>query len=190
MLSLRSLSAPTAHVTRGGETFTVAAKLIVPGDIVSIKPGDAVPADMRLLSLSSLECDEALLTGEALPVPKDVEVLVTPPDLGNGNIPVGDRTNMAFSSTIVTKGRAVGVVVATGMATQVGAIAAAMHRKKGSKGTADDEGNEEPAPFWKRAYERLMTLLCVLLFFRLAIVILIAILTSGSVGCAAARLYR
>ena len=149
MDSLRSLSSPTAVVLRGGETRTVASKHLVPGDIVMIKLGDVVPADLRLLTASNLECDEALLTGEALPVSKIVHRLGNgdsdpkPPAEGtsdpvspDGGIGVGDRINMAFSSSNVVKGRATGVVVATGMNTQVGAIANAMKGKQANGGNS------------------------------------------------------
>jgi P-type E1-E2 ATPase len=77
MDSLRSLSSPTALVIRGGEPKYIAARHVVPGDIVMIKPGDVVPADIRLFSVANLEMDEALLTGEALPVAKTTDTLAS-----------------------------------------------------------------------------------------------------------------
>ncbi|KAJ1306051.1 hypothetical protein OPQ81_010764 [Rhizoctonia solani] len=147
MDSLRSLSSPTALVLRGGEAQTIPSRHVVPGDIVMVKLGDVVPADMRVITAANVECDEALLTGEALPVAKVVHRLhngadrkppaddSTGPDPdqvhSDGDVGVGDRINMLFSSANVVKGRATGIVVATGMGTQVGAIAAAMKKKKG-----------------------------------------------------------
>ncbi|KAF7308997.1 Sodium transport atpase [Mycena kentingensis (nom. inval.)] len=153
MDSLRSLSSPTAVVVRGGETKIIPARFLVPGDLVLIKLGDVVPADLRMLSVTNLEVDEALLTGEALPVQKRLPALkleVSPS--GIVQVPVGDRTNMAFASTSVVKGRGKGVVVATGMGTQVGGIAAALQDKKGNK--ADDEHD---VSFGKKIYETIMT---------------------------------
>ena len=73
MDALRSLSSPSAAVVRGGNEMTIPSAEVVPGDIVSIKTGDTVPADLRMFEVMNLECDEAILTGEALPVAKEVE---------------------------------------------------------------------------------------------------------------------
>ncbi|QRV84266.1 potassium/sodium efflux P-type ATPase [Ceratobasidium sp. AG-Ba] len=134
MASLRSLSSPTALVVRGGEAKTIPSRHVVPGDIVMVKLGDVVPADMRVITAANVECDEALLTGEALPVPKVVHRLTESSLHSDGDVGVGDRINMLFSSANVVKGRATGIVVATGMGTQVGAIAAAMKKKKAARG--------------------------------------------------------
>lgn len=117
MDSLRQLSSPTGAVLRDSEIRSVPSISIVPGDIVSLKTGDVVPADVRLFESMNFETDEALLTGESLPVPKDSEITYTQ-DIG-----VGDRLNMAYSSSTVTRGRAKGIVVAIGMATEIGNIA-------------------------------------------------------------------
>ncbi|KAL0565519.1 hypothetical protein V5O48_016504 [Marasmius crinis-equi] len=155
MDSLRSLSSPTAVVVRNGENKVIAARFLVPGDIVVVKMGDVVPADLRMLSVTNLEADEALLTGEALPVPKTLEP-IKPQMSPSGDtlpVPVGDRTNMAFASTSVVKGRGKGVVVATGMGTQVGSIASALQDKKKKKD--DEEGKK--IPLKTRVYEKIMT---------------------------------
>lgn len=123
MDSLRSLSSPTAAVLRDGIIDHIPSKTVVPGDIVELKTGDVVPADLRLFDVMNFETDEALLTGESLPVMKDPLL-----DL-NGETGVGDRINMAFSSSTVTKGRARGIVTGTGMATEIGAIAASLSGK-------------------------------------------------------------
>ncbi|KAI1627518.1 Na+-exporting ATPase [Exophiala viscosa] len=129
MDALRSLSSPSADVVRDGTQMTIPSREVVPGDIVSIKTGDTVPADLRLFEVMSLECDEAILTGEALPVAKEVEFEVkagtAKEDLG-----LGDRLNIAYSSSTVTKGRGRGIVAYTGMATAIGGIAASMQGKK------------------------------------------------------------
>jgi P-type Na+/K+ transporter len=126
MDSLRSLSSPTANVIRDGDSRVIPTAEMVPGDMVELKTGDTVPADIRLLESINFETDEALLTGESLPVLKDEEV-VFDEDTGPG-----DRLNVAYSSSTVTKGRARGIAYATGMETEIGAIAAAL-RKSGSK---------------------------------------------------------
>lgn len=122
MGSLRSLSSPTAVVTRDGLTREINAEHLVPGDIVFIKVGDTIPADLRLFDGMNLETDEALLTGESLPVSKDFNDIYDDDE----PIPVGDRLNMAYSSSIVTKGRATGIAVATGLHTEIGKIASSL----------------------------------------------------------------
>ncbi|KAJ4186581.1 P-type ATPase [Fusarium solani] len=123
MDSLRSLSSPTAQAVRGGNNETVVTAEVVPGDMVELKIGDTIPADIRLVEAVSFETNEALLTGESLPVRKEVAA-VFPDDTGPG-----DRLNVAYSSSTVTKGRARGVVFATGMFTEIGQIAAALRGK-------------------------------------------------------------
>ncbi|KAG8777451.1 hypothetical protein FRC12_000368 [Ceratobasidium sp. 428] len=143
MDSLKSLSSPTANVIRnGGGAETVPSAELVPGDIVVVRTGDVVPADLLLTLAQNVEIDEALLTGESLPVQKKVEAL------GDPSLPLGDRTNMAFSSTTVAKGRARGIVVSTGMNTQIGRIAAALGDQKTK--VATDES------FLKRAGAKMM----------------------------------
>ncbi|KAB8346131.1 hypothetical protein FH972_023177 [Carpinus fangiana] len=125
MDSLRSLSSPTAVVVRDGQAVTVPTREVVPGDMVEVKTGDTIPADMRIIEAMNFETDEALLTGESLPVEKKSDE-VFEEDTGPG-----DRLNVAYSSSTVTKGRARGIVFATGMYTEIGAIAAAL-RSQGS----------------------------------------------------------
>ncbi|WP_373738308.1 cation-translocating P-type ATPase, partial [Jeotgalibaca porci] len=114
--ALRQMASPMARVKRDGEVVTVRSDEIVPGDIVLLEAGDVVPADLRLIESNSLKIEEAALTGESVPVEK--ELVDIDADAG-----IGDRLNMAFSSTNVTYGRAAGVVVGTGMNTEVGHIA-------------------------------------------------------------------
>lgn len=127
MDSLRNLSSPTGVATRDGKTNTIPATEIVPGDMIELKVGDTVPADVRLVDAMNFETDEALLTGESLPVQKEVEMTFDE-DTGPG-----DRLNIAYSSSTVTRGRARGVVVGTGMKTEIGAIAAALRAKDSRK---------------------------------------------------------
>src|SRR5271156_635445 len=124
MDALRSLSSPSAAVFRDGNETTIPSGEVVPGDIVSIKTGDTVPADLRLFEVMNLECDEAILTGEALPVAKEVEF--EPKNGNKEDCGLGDRLNIAYSSSVVTKGRGRGIVVYTGMSTAIGGIAASM----------------------------------------------------------------
>jgi Ca2+-transporting ATPase len=117
LAALRRLEVTEARVRRDAMVQVIATVEIVPGDIVLLEPGDRVPADLRLLQADQLEIDESILTGESLPATKDPAV-VTDVDAA-----LGDRHGMAHSGTFVTRGTAVGVVVATGTATQLGAIA-------------------------------------------------------------------
>lgn len=126
MDSLRNLASPTARVVRGGNSITVSAQEVCIGDMVEVTTGDTVPADLRLVEAMNFEADEALLTGESLPVTKSAKVAYGRADGNNVDVGVGDRVNMAYSSSNVTKGRAVGVVVAIGMRTEVGKVAEAL----------------------------------------------------------------
>ena len=123
MDSLRSLSSPTAQAIRNGSNETVVTAEIVPGEMVELKTGDTIPADVRLIEAVNFETNEALLTGESLPVRKETNTTF-PDDTGPG-----DRLNVAYSSSTVTKGRARGVVFATGMFTEIGQIAVALRGK-------------------------------------------------------------
>ncbi len=115
--ALRSMSAPTARVLRQGEESIIPASELVVGDIVFLSDGDMIPADMRLIDSANLKIQEASLTGESVPTEKEAE------DILQEDCPLGDRTNMAYASSIVTYGRGIGVAVATGMHTEVGNIA-------------------------------------------------------------------
>ncbi|OLN88991.1 Sodium transport ATPase 2 [Colletotrichum chlorophyti] len=123
MDSLRSLSSPTAQAVREGRNVTVPTIEIVPGDMVELKTGDTIPADVRIVEAVNFETNEALLTGESLPIRKEASQTFDD-DTGPG-----DRLNVAYSSSTVTKGRARGIVFATGMYTEIGQIAAALRGK-------------------------------------------------------------
>jgi len=114
--SLRAMSPAEADVLRDGERRTVPAADLVPGDLLFIEEGDTIPADARLIRATALKVAEAALTGESLPVSKDVASIPTEASLG-------DRHNMVFSGTVATCGRGTAVVVATGMQTEIGRIA-------------------------------------------------------------------
>ena len=114
--ALKALAAPKAHVVREGEALVVPARELVPGDAVMLAAGDKVPADLRLFEVASFRTNEASLTGESTPVSKTTAVL--PADAF-----LGDRKNMTFMGTTVEGGRGKGLVVATGMATELGKIA-------------------------------------------------------------------
>jgi len=117
--ALKRMGAAHATVIRDGERKSIASEEVVPGDVLLLEEGNTVPADARLLEVTALQTAEAALTGESLPVTKQVEPV-------EGNVPLGDRTNCLFSGTAVTYGHGKAVVVATGMHTQVGRIAGAL----------------------------------------------------------------
>ncbi|GJC87762.1 calcium-transporting ATPase 3 [Colletotrichum liriopes] len=134
MDALRTLSAPSATVLRDGKTKVIPNAEVVPGDIILLKMGDTVPADMRVFEAMNLSCDEQSLTGEAQPVDKISEANITVPGSDKlateeGEVGIGDRLNIAYATTIVRKGRGRGIVVATGMQTEVGKIAASTQKK-------------------------------------------------------------
>ena len=115
--ALANLQVPQAKVRRDGEVALVPAVDVVPGDIVELEAGDIVPADGRIVRSATLETQEAALTGESAPISKGAEVLA------GADVPLGDRSNMVFQNTAVTRGTAAVVVTATGMDTQMGQIA-------------------------------------------------------------------
>ncbi|MGZ8273841.1 MAG: cation-translocating P-type ATPase, partial [Burkholderiaceae bacterium] len=117
MAALRSLAAPHAHVIRANVRSEIPAVELVAGDVVWIEAGTRMPADLRLIESAALRVDEAALTGESVPADKDAGLACA----GDSNL--ADRRNMAFSGTIVTGGRGLGLVVATGQHTQLGGIA-------------------------------------------------------------------
>jgi len=115
--ALRQLAAAQAQVLRGGQSQPVAASSLVPGDIVLLEAGNQIPADLRLLEAAQLKVDESTLTGESVTVEKRTEALT------GDKLALGDRVNLGFKGTTVTNGRARGLVVATGMRTELGQVA-------------------------------------------------------------------
>ena len=115
--SLKQMSAPTAKVVRDGQVVQLPGREVTVGDVVVLEAGDSICADGRLLECASLKCAESALTGESLPVEKDLADI-------DGDVPLGDRKNMVFSGCFVTYGRARFLVTSTGMHTEMGRIAA------------------------------------------------------------------
>jgi P-type Ca2+ transporter type 2C len=125
--ALAQLQVPRARVRRSGQVDEIESTKLVPGDVVLLEAGDVVPADGRIVSSASLEVQEAALTGESAPVAKDKTTLP------EGDIALGDRTNLVFQNTQVTRGAATVVVTATGQATQMGQIAGMVTATKRSR---------------------------------------------------------
>jgi len=152
--ALQQMTSPTALVKRNGEIIEIPSGELVPGDIVILDAGRYIPADLRLLESVNLQVEESALTGESVPADKDADAILEDP-----KTPVGDRTNMAFMSTLVTYGRGVGVVVGTAMETEMGKIAKIL-----------DHDDNEMTPLQKRLDELGRTLgyvaigICVLIF--------------------------
>ncbi len=134
--ALKKMTLPITKVRRGGEVEQIASGELVPGDIVLLDAGDIVPADMRLLSASSLKIEEAALTGESVPAEKHTDPLTQP------DMVINDMRNMAFSSSFVVYGRAEGIVVSTGMNTEVGKIASLLMAQ-----------DDEQTPLQKKLHE-------------------------------------
>jgi P-type Ca2+ transporter type 2C len=122
--ALKKLAALHAQVRRGGQVFTLPAVQLVPGDLVLVEAGNIVPADIRLVEAIQLKVEEAALTGESVPVEKRAT------SLDEVELPLGDRGNMAYKGTLITNGRGSGVVVATGMNTELGKVATLLHEEE------------------------------------------------------------
>jgi Ca2+-transporting ATPase len=125
--ALKKMSAPKATVIRDNNHITVPARQIVPGDIIVLEPGNIVPADIRLLEAENILVDESSLTGESVPVDKHSNRLNT------FDLPIGERQNLVFKSSIFSRGAAKGVVVATGLDTEIGRIAQLLQGELGVK---------------------------------------------------------
>ena len=117
LAALKKMAAPECQVLRAGQRLTVPARALVPGDLVLLEAGNFVPADIRLIEAVNLQVEEAALTGESVPVKKDAALLL------DKDASLGDRKNTAFMGTVVNYGRGRGIVVETGMNTQLGLIA-------------------------------------------------------------------
>ena len=132
--ALKELSTPKALVKRNGELIEIPSEEVVTGDIVIIDAGRYIPADLRLIETANLQIEESAFTGESVPAEKDSKIV-----LEDDKAPVGDRVNMAYMSTLATYGRGTGIVVATGMDTEIGKIAKML-----------DNEEEEATPLQKR----------------------------------------
>ncbi len=152
--SLQKLTTPRSLVRRGGEIFEINSEEVVAGDIIILDAGRFIPADIRLTETANLQIEESALTGESVPSHKDASATISDPKTS-----LGDKTNMAFMSTLVTYGRGEGVVVATGMDTEIGKIAKIL-----------DDDTDEMTPLQRRLDElgRILGILaigiCVLIF--------------------------
>ena len=133
LAALRQLAAPEAQVIRNGHRTFIPARELVPGDIVVLEAGNFIPADIRLIEAVNLRIEEAALTGESVPVQKDANIRL------ESNVPLGDRKNTAFMGTLVSYGRGRGVVISTGMRTQIGLIAQMLQNVE-----------QEPTPLQRR----------------------------------------
>lgn len=141
--SLYALSSPKCKVIRNGNADSIKADTLVKGDIVVLATGDVVPADLRLIQGMNLATDEAFLTGESIAISKKPEHVFTDPDM-----PIGDRTNLCYSGSSITRGRGTGVVIATGMNTEVGHIAELLRKTK-----KDLAGKTATQKFFIKAYQ-------------------------------------
>ncbi len=152
--ALQKMSNPKALVRRDGEAIEISSEDLVPGDVVILDAGRFISADLRLIETSNLQIEESALTGESIPSDKDADKVYD-----KKKIPLGDQSNMAFMSTLVTYGRGEGVVIATGMNTEIGKIAQIL-----------DEDDNELTPLQKRLEELGRTLgfiavgICLLIF--------------------------
>ncbi|MFO0426216.1 MAG: cation-translocating P-type ATPase [Planctomyces sp.] len=124
LASLQKLSSPMARVMRDGALRQIPAEDLVPGDWIQLEAGDNVPADTRLLTAFSLQAQEAALTGESVPVEKSADLQLPQ------NAPLGDRRNLIFLGTVITSGKATGLVVRTGMNSELGSIAGLLNRSE------------------------------------------------------------
>jgi Ca2+-transporting ATPase len=153
--SLKQLAPPTAQVLRNGQTVTVQTVDLVPGDILLLTVGQRVPADARLLEAYGLEVDESSLTGESFPVSKDATILLS------SDTRITDQTNMVFTGTIISRGRAKALITATGIKTELGRV------------TGITKAGKEPKTALQLSMKQLSkTLVWVALFFSILIPLL------------------
>ena len=158
LAALRKLSVPTARVIREGVIRSIQARELVPGDLIQVEAGDRIPADCRLVYATSLQTQEASLTGESTPVAKSAEPIPQP------DLPLGDRHNMVFLGTVAVSGKGRALVISTGSLTELGKIAAMIHR--------ETQAEQEETPLQRRLEQLGHTLL----WLSLAIVTVVFVL--------------
>jgi P-type Ca2+ transporter type 2C len=122
--ALKNMSTPKALVRREGKQREISSEDVVVGDIIILDAGRYIPCDLKLVESVNLKVEEAVLTGESVPVDKNADFV------GDDSMPIGDRRDLAFASTLVTNGRATGIAMATGMETEIGKIATMLHTSK------------------------------------------------------------
>ncbi len=162
--ALQNMNKPFCKVIRDGKTIKIRSEEVVVGDIVVLESGDIVPADLRLTFSTSLKIEESALTGESVPCEKDFSVLP------EENAPLGDRSNMAYSGGTVAYGRGQGIVVATGMATEVGKIAKML-----------SDGNDSATPLQKQI-NKTAKVLSVVILIAAAIIFVCSLLKSTAIN--------
>lgn len=162
LAALQSMAAPKAKVVRDEKLASIAARELVPGDLIEIEAGDNVPADLRLLTAFAMRIEEASLTGESVPVEKDAELVL--PE----STPLADRRNMAHTSTVLANGHGRGVVVAIGMETEIGRIAGMLQTYE-----------REPTP-QQRQLAKLGRTLVVICLVLVAVIFLLRLLHGNS----------
>ena len=154
--ALQEIAAATSKVLRNGQQHTVRSEELVPGDVVVLEAGDAIPADVRLIECASLKVEEAALTGESVPVNKQVDALVVE---DGQDVPLGDRRNMAYMGSTVVYGRGRAVVVGTGMNTEMGKIADALANARDEETPLQKKLNQ-----LSRILSVLVIVICVVIF--------------------------
>ena len=164
LAALKKLAAPEAQVMRDGHRTSVPARELVPGDMVFLEAGNYIPADVRLLEAVNLRVEEASLTGESLPVQKSAATVL------DQDVPLGDRKNTAFMGTLVSYGRGRGVVVSTGMRTQLGLIAEMLQNVE-----------EEETPLQRRL-DQLGKTLSIGALVLVAVVFIVALINYTNIG--------
>ncbi|MCZ7548685.1 MAG: HAD-IC family P-type ATPase [Anaerolineales bacterium] len=164
LAALKKLAAPEAQVLRDGHRASIPASELVPGDMVFLEAGNYIPADVRLLEAVNLRVEEASLTGESLPVQKSAATVL------DKDVPLGDRKNTAFMGTLVSYGRGRGVVVSTGMRTQLGLIAEMLQKVE-----------EEETPLQRRL-DQLGKTLSIGALALVAVVFIVALINYTNIG--------
>ena len=158
MEALKNMATPTAKVLRDTTVAHIAAKEVVPGDILLLEEGDIIAADGRLIELFHVEIDEALLTGESVPVIKKLDVIKNPEE------PMADRVNLVYASTTVTRGRGKVIVTRTGLSTEMGKIAVQINKET------------ESSPSQRTPLQRAMAFLA---YFCLAVALMCVLIVFG-----------